>query len=76
MNGPSLSELSAHQILDIATAIERAESDIKQVIMTAARAGDCATVVMVLDRWQTCPVSEVLVGIDIPSLPPSSSLAS
>lgn len=76
MNPPNLTPATARQIMDLASAIERAEAEIKQVLLTAARAGDCATVITVLDRWQTCPVEDVLVGLNLPTPGPSSSLAS
>lgn len=74
MNAPNLTPETARQIMDLASAIERAESEIKQVLLTAARAGDCATVITIVNRWQTCPVTEVLVGLNIPGNPPPASL--
>jgi hypothetical protein len=50
----------ARALLDTAAEVEAAEHQIKQEILTAARAGDCALIVEIVEKWLTEPPVEVL----------------
>lgn len=47
-------------LLDIAAEVEAVEARLKEQIIAAARAGDCALVIDIVQRWQTEPPAEVL----------------
>jgi hypothetical protein len=47
-------------VLAAAAETEAAETEIKQAILDAATAGDCARVIDIVTRWQRLPASEVL----------------
>ena len=47
-------------LLDVAAEVEAAEAQIKQQILAAARAGDCDTVLTIVEKWLTTPPAEVL----------------
>ena len=47
-------------LLDIAAEVEGDETRIKQQILEAARAGDCGTVIAIVEKWLTHPPAEVL----------------
>ncbi len=47
-------------LLDIATEVEADEARIKQEILDAARAGDCGTVITIVEQWLTTPPAELL----------------
>lgn len=47
-------------LLDAAAEVERHEAAIKQVILDAAKSGDCARVIDIVTRWQSMPAAEVL----------------
>lgn len=49
-------------LLDVAAAVEADETQIKQQILDAARAGDCGTVIDIVQKWLTEPPAEVLAG--------------
>lgn len=57
---PTSPDLSAKAVLDIAAEVEAAEARIKQAILDAARAGDCAMVSAIMLRWVSLPAAEVL----------------
>ncbi len=52
----------ARTLLGIAAQVEADESAIKQAILDAARAGDCARIIDIVTRWQTSPPAEVLAA--------------
>ncbi len=52
----------ANALLDAAAEVERHEAAIKQAVLDAARAGDCARVIDILTRWQSMPAAEVLAS--------------
>jgi hypothetical protein len=54
--------LHARAVLAVAAEVEAAEAAIKQAILDAARAGDCARVIDLVARWQTTPPGEVLAA--------------
>jgi hypothetical protein len=54
-----LSPLSS-ALVDIAAEVEAAEHQIKQEILTAARAGDIARIVELVEGWLARPPVEVL----------------
>jgi len=47
-------------VLTIAAEVEQAENAIKDAILEAARAGDCAAVIDIVTRWKTRPATQVL----------------
>lgn len=74
MNDVQLTPVSVREIVRLADEIERSEAAIKSAILSAARAGDCATVITIVTRWQTCPVTDVLESIKIPAEPGATAL--
>lgn len=50
----------ARTLLNTATDVEAAELNIKQEVLTAARAGDTARVEWIVSRWMVKPSMEVL----------------
>jgi hypothetical protein len=50
----------ARAVLNAAAEVEAAETAIKAAILAAARAGDSARVVTLMERWQSLPACEVL----------------
>ena len=57
---PDAAPVFARTVFDIAAQVEAAETQIKQALIDAARAGDCDRVIDLVTRWQTCPSCEVL----------------
>ena len=53
----------AHTLLGIAAELDAAEAAIKEALLAAARGGDMARVITILERWQTRPATEVLKGL-------------
>ena len=47
-------------LLDVAAEVEATEARLKQQILAAARAGDCARVINIVTAWLTTPPAEVL----------------
>src|SRR5687768_5569006 len=54
------SGLFARVALDIAAEVEAAETALKQQILDAARAGDCAQVISIIERWMVEPPTAVV----------------
>lgn len=52
----------ARAILSAAAEVEAAEAAIKRAILDAARAGDCARIIAIVERWASRPACEVLGG--------------
>lgn len=52
--------LLAASVLVAAQEVEAAEREIKDAILKAAEAGDCAKVLDITRRWLTNPAAEVL----------------
>jgi hypothetical protein len=50
-------------VLDIAAEVEAAEMNIKNEILAAADAGDCARITDIVTRWLGTPPAEVLNGL-------------
>lgn len=65
MTSPTPERPSARRILELAAKVEAAEADIKAAILAAARAGDCGTVVAIMERWNSMPTGEVLAGLSL-----------
>ncbi len=59
----------ASAVFRVAAEVEAAEAEIKSAILAAARAGDCAAVIDIVERWQSGPAVEVLLP---PASPPES----
>ena len=53
----------ARSILTVATDIERAETELKQEIITAARAGDCARVQHIALCWRDMAALDALNAV-------------
>lgn len=47
-------------LIEVAAEVEAAEAAIKQEILAAARAGDCARVINIVEQWLTTPPAELL----------------
>ena len=47
-------------LLDIAAEVEADETRLKRHILDAARAGDCGSVITIIEQWLTSPPAEVL----------------
>lgn len=47
-------------LLDIAAEVESVEARLKQLILDAARAGDCDRVIEIVEKWLDRPPAEVL----------------
>jgi hypothetical protein len=47
-------------LLDLASEVEANEARLKRHILDAARAGDCDTVINIVEQWLTSPPAEVL----------------
>lgn len=56
-------ESFARNLLSIAAEVEAAESEIKQAIVTAARAGDCSVVVDIMTAWADRPPADVVLSL-------------
>jgi hypothetical protein len=56
----------ARAALELAAQVEADERRIKQAILDAARAGDMALVIGIVERWQNRPAAEVLTGLALP----------
>ena len=50
----------ARAALAAAAQVEADEHCIKEAILTAARAGDCARVIDIITKWMSMPAAEVL----------------
>lgn len=57
----------ARALLSAAAEVEAAEARIRQVLLQAARAGDTARLITILERWECMPACEVLAEIPLDS---------
>lgn len=53
-------------IIGVAAQVEQAERQLKELLLEAARSGDCRRIERIVRRWLISPPCDVLSGIQAP----------